>query len=161
MGCLFVIILGGATAALTFFFGYQGWLLAGLCLAWLAAIIHAVLTGHHGFGGRGNTDAQILIAGLFIAGAVILPDYIAQQHCDQAQAALNELSEKEAEYFANHKTFTAEISLLGLTPDPNIRIGVPRADAHSFTASASHRLCTGKDGAPEIFTLDSAQNGGR
>jgi Tfp pilus assembly protein PilE len=158
MGCLFVIVLGGASAAMILLFGYHDWVLIVLGLLWLAALVASILRGHVGFGGHGNTDLQIVIAGLFIAAAIVLPRYAAQKHCDQAKIALSELAHAENKYFAEHKAYTATLNLLNLTPDPNIQISVSKADAQSFTASASHSLCTRKaDGALEVFMWDSSR----
>lgn len=159
MGCLFVLVLGGISAATIFFFGYPDWLLIVLGLLWLASLVFSALRGHIGFGGHGNTDLQIVIAGLFIASVIILPGYTAQKHCDQARTALGELAEAEQKYFSGHKTYNIGLDALNLTPDPNIQISVSKADEHSFVASASHRLCNRKDGAPEIFVWDSSRGG--
>lgn len=160
MGCLFVIVLGGASAAMIFLFGYHEWVLIVLGLLWLASLVASVLGGHVGFGGHGNTDLQIVVAGLFIAAAIVLPNYAAQKHCDQAKTALTELAQAENKYFAEHKAYTPALNLLSLAPDPNIQISVSKADAQSFTASASHSLCTKKkDGAPEVFTWESSRGG--
>lgn len=160
MGCLLVLVLGAASAAMTFFFGYHDWVLIVLGLLWLASLVVSALRGHIGFGGRGNTDLQIVIAGLFIAGLIVLPNYTAQKHCDQARTALTELAAAEAKYFAGHKTYSAELSQLSLTANPNIQIRMLSADAQSFSASASHRLCTkDKEGMPEVFVWDSSKGG--
>jgi hypothetical protein len=157
MGCLFVLILGGVSAAMIFFFGYPDWLLIVLGLLWLASLVVTALQGHMGFGGHGNTDLQIVIAGLFITAALVVPNYTNQKNCAQPKTALNELAKSEAAYFALHKTYTDDLSLLNLTPDPNIQVKVIKADEKSFTASASHRLCTNKqDRTPVEFTWDSS-----
>lgn len=158
MGCLMVIVLGGVSAAMVFFFGYHDWVLIVLGLLWLASLVVSALRGHIGFGGKGNTDLQLVIAALFIAGLIALPNYVAQKHCDQARAALTELAEAEAKYFAGHKTYTTALNLLNLMPKPNIQVSVSKADAQSFSAVASHSLCT-KDGTPQIFIWDSSQGG--
>lgn len=159
MGCLLVLVLGGVSAAAIYFFGYPDWLLILLGLLWLASLVFSVLRGHIGFGGHGNTDLQIVVAGLFIAVAIILPGYTAQKHCDQARTALEELAEAEARYFAAHKTYRLGLDALNLASDPNIQISVSTADEHSFVASASHRLCNKKDGAPKVFVWDSSRGG--
>lgn len=159
MGCLLVIVLGGITAALIFAFGYPGWVWIVLGLLWFAALVVSLLRGHQGFGGRGNTDAQIVIAALFIAVAIVLPDYTAKRHCDQARTTLMRLAEAEKEYLAGHKTYAAGIDALNLTLDPNVTVAVTRADERSFIASASHRLCFNEQGAPAVFTWDSARGG--
>jgi hypothetical protein len=158
MGCLIVIVLGAISAALIFSFGYADWLLITLGLIWIVSIILSLLKGHQGFGGRGNTDAQIVIAALFIATAVILPDFVSRKHCDQARKALSALAEAEEKYRAEHKTYTARLDILNLTTSPNVQIDLTKADEKSFTASASHRTCN-KEGSPEIFIWDSSRGG--
>jgi hypothetical protein len=160
MGCLFVIVAGGVSAAMLFFFGYDDWVLIVLGLLWLASLAISVLNGHQGFGGRGNTDAQIVIAGLFIAAAITLPNYVNKKHCDQAKTALAELAGAEEKYRAEHKTYTAVLSLLNLSSNPNIQLEVNKADEKSFAASSSHGLCNKeKGGTPEIFIWDSSRKG--
>lgn len=160
MGCLFVIVLGGLSAVMIFFFGYTDWVLIVLGLLWLASIVVSALRGHVGFGGRGNTDLQVVIAALLLATLVTFPDYLAQKHCDQARTALTELAEAQAKYFAARKTYTTGLDHLSLTPDPNIQIKMIVANEKSFIASASHRLCDkDKDGAPEILIWDSSRGG--
>lgn len=160
MGCLFVIVAGGTSAAMLFFFGYHDWVLIILSLLWLASLGISILNGHQGFGGRGNTDAQIVIAGLFIAAAIALPNYVNKKHCDQAKMALAELAEAEEKYRAEHKIYTATINLLNLSSNPNIQLEVTKADEQSFAASSSHRLCNKEKGeTPEIFIWDSSRGG--
>ncbi len=159
MGCLFVILLGALSAAAFYFIGYPDWLLTALGLLWLAAVVFSALRGHVGFGGHGNTDLQIVLAGVFIAAAIVLPKYAAQKHCDEAKMALRELAQAEVQYFAAHKTYTADLAPLKLAPDPNIQVGVTRADERSFSATASHRLCSKKDDSPELFVWDSSRGG--
>lgn len=159
MGCLFVILLGALSAAAFHFIGYPDWLLIALGLLWLAALVFSALRGHVGFGGHGNTDLQIVLVGMFIAAAIILPKYAAQKHCDQAKAALRELAQAEAQYFATHKAYTADLASLKLASDPNIQVSVTRADERSFNATASHQLCSKKDGSPELFVWDSSREG--
>ncbi len=50
MGCLFVIVLAGISAALPFFFGYPFWVLIVLGSLWLAVVIFSAIFGHRGFG---------------------------------------------------------------------------------------------------------------
>ena len=160
MGCLFVIVLGVVSAAAIYFLGYAKWVIFILGLLWLVSMIASALLGHVGFGGKGNTDLQIVIAGLFITAAIILPNYVNKQHCDQAKTSLQDLAAAESSYFAGHNTYATELDTLQLTPDPNVQVMVIRADGESFTASASHRLCDNdKDGAAEVFTWESAQGG--
>lgn len=160
MGCLLVIVLGAATAALIFAFGYPGWVLILLGLLWLAALVFSLLRGHQGFGGRGNTDLQIVIAGLFLAAVVILPDFVAQKHCEQARSALAQLAEAEKRYLAEHRIYAAAVDALKLTLDPNVTLTITSADERSFVASASHRLCLDEPAkSPVVFTWDSARGG--
>jgi hypothetical protein len=160
MGCLFVIVLGSLSAALTYFFGYPEWLMIALGVLWLASLVVSALHGHMGFGGKGNTDLQIAFTGMFLAVAIILPNYAAQKHCDQARTALKELAQAEQEYFSAHKIYTSTLDLLKLTLDPNIQINVTKADEKSFTASASHNQCLKQpEKTPEIFIWDSSRGG--
>lgn len=159
MGCLLVIVLGTATAALIFAFGYPGWVWILLGVLWLAALVVSLLRGHQGFGGHGNTDLQIVIAGLFLAAVIMLPDFVAHKHCDQARAALAQLAEAEKEYLAGHETYAARLDALNLTLDPNVTLTITGADERSFVASASHRLCLNDDKSPAVFSWDSARDG--
>ena len=159
MGCLFVIVLGAVSAASIYLFGYHDWVLIALGLLWLAALVVSLLRGHVGFG-HGNTDLQIVIAGLFIAIAIVLPDYTAQKPCKQAKTALRHLAEAEDQYFAEHKTYITTLNVLKLTLNPDVQIRIIKADEQAFAASASHRLCIKeKDGAPEVYMWDSSHGG--
>ncbi len=160
MGCLFVIVLGGLSAAMIHFFGYTLWVMAVLGVLWLTALVTSVLGGHHGFGGHGNTDVQIVIAGVFITAAIIIPNYNDQKPCNQPKIALRNLADAENKYFSEHKTFTAELHLLNLTLNPDIYIMLIKGDEQSFIASSFHRLCDKDDkGTPEVFMWDSARGG--
>ncbi len=160
MGCLLVIIMGAVTAAMTYFFGYPEWVLVLLGVLWLASLVFSTVAGHTGFGGGGNTDLMMVIAGIGIAAAIIVPNYTAGNPCNQAKAALKKLDAAEYAYFDAHKIYTADLGALGLAPNPDIQIKVIKADAQSYSASASHKLCPReKDGAPEVFMWDSAQGG--
>lgn len=160
MGCLFVIVLGGLSAALVHFFGYTLWVMALLGLLWLTALVTSVLRGHHGFGGHGNTDVQIVIAGIFITAAIIIPDYSGQRPCNQPKMALRKLADAENKFFSEHRTFTTQLQSLNMTPNPDVYIMITRKNEQSFMALASHRLCaTGDQGTPEVFVWDSARGG--
>lgn len=141
MGCLFVLVLGGVSAAMISIFGYPLWVMVVLGLLWLVALVVSALSGHHGFGGRGNTDLLIVIAGVFITAAIIIPNYNAQKPCNQAKIALRKLADAENKYFSEHKTFTTELHLLNLTPNQDIYSMIIKGDEQSFIAAASHRLC--------------------
>lgn len=160
MGCLLVIIMGAVSAGLIYFFGYPEWVLIVLGALWLASIVYSAVAGHWGFGGGGNSDLQIVIAGLGIAAAIIVPQYSANNPCNQAKAALKKLDQAESAYLEAHKTYTADPGALGFAPSPDIQVKIIKADGQSFSASASHKLCPReKDGAPEVFRWDSAQGG--
>jgi hypothetical protein len=160
MGCLLVIIMGAVSAALVYFFGYPEWVLVVLGVLWLASAVFSAVAGHWGFGGHGNTDLQIVIAGIGIAAAIIIPNYSASNPCNQAKAALKKLDAAEYTYLDGHKTYTADLGALGLSANPEIQVKILKADEQSYSASASHKLCLReKDGAPEIFMWDSAQGG--
>jgi len=156
MGCLFVLLLGGISAALIFFSGYTLWGLVVLGSLWLAALGVAAVAGHQGFGG-GNTDVLIVIAGLAIAGIIIIPRYAATTPCGQAKATLTRLVEAENECYSQHKTFASDLTLLSMKPSPHVHIILLRGDQQSFAASVSHSLCVkDKTGAPQVFMWDSA-----
>jgi Tfp pilus assembly protein PilE len=160
MGCLFVIVLSGLSAATIHFAGYALWAVVLLAFLWLAAAVVSALFGHRGFGGQGNTDLMIVIAGAAITAAIVLPNYNAQKPCNQAKAALRNLADAEYEYFANHKAFTTDLNSLNLTQKPDVYIMIIKGDEQSFTATASHRLCKkDKDGTPEVYMWDSARGG--
>ncbi len=160
MGCLFVLILAGASAAMISIFGYPLWVMVVLGLLWLAALVVSALAGHHGFGGRGNTDLQFVIAGVIIAAVIIIPSYAARQPCNQAKTALRKLAEAENKYFLDHNTFTTEVHSLNLTPNPDVSVVIIKGDEKSFTATASLRLCVEqKNGTPKVLVWDSARGG--
>jgi hypothetical protein len=160
MGCLFVIVLGVLSAVLLYFYGYADWLIISLCLLWLASLVVSLLRGHVGFGGHGNTDVQIVIAGFGIAVALALPGYTEQRGCDQAKGALAELAQAEGRYFAAHERYSADIAALGLTAGPGVALAVERADDKAFAATASHHACGKRgDGGPKTFTWDSSRGG--
>ncbi len=105
-------------------------------------------------------DLQIVIAGVFITVAIILPNYNAQKPCNQAKIALRKLADAENKYFSEHKAFTTELYLLNLTPNPDIYIMIIKGDEQSFIAAASHRLCSkDKNETPNVFMWDSAKGG--
>ncbi len=91
---------------------------------------------------------------------LIFPRYMANTPCGQVKATLAGLAKAENEYFAQHRTFAPELSLLKMEPDPRVHIMLLRGDAESFAASASHALCIKDEtGAPKLFTWDSARGG--
>lgn len=160
MGCLFVLVLAGVSAAVIFLFGYSNVAMIVLGLLWLAAAVYSAIFGHRGFGGKGNTDLNIVTAGMFIAAAIIIPQREAQKPCNQARAAMTKLADAENKYFSEHKTFTNELQLLRLTLKPEINISIFKADEQSFIAAASHRLCDkDNDGEPDVLMWDSARGG--
>lgn len=160
MGCLFVLVLAGVSAAMISFFGYPLWVMVVLGSLWLAAVVVSAISGHHGFGGHGNTDLTIVIAGLVIAAAIIIPQQKAHEPCNQARIALTKLADAENEYFSRHKTFTAEITRLNLKQNPEVYIMILRRDEQSFIAAATHVSCNkDKDGTPFVFMWDSAKGG--
>ncbi len=81
MGCLFVLVLAGISAAMTYLFGYALWVLIVLGSFWVAALVVSAIFGHRGFGGHGNTDLMIVIAGMFVTAAIIVPRYSAKTPC--------------------------------------------------------------------------------
>lgn len=160
MGCLFVLVLGGVSTAMIFIFGYPFWVMVVLGLLWLAALLYSAIFGHRGFGGGGNTDLTIMLAGVCLATAIIIPHYNDQKPCNQPKIALRKLADAENKYFSEHKAFTPELSLLNLPPNPDIYIMIIKGDEQSFIAAASHRLCDkDKRGTPDVFTWDSARGG--
>jgi hypothetical protein len=160
MGCLFVLVLGGISTSLVWLFGYSLWVLAVLGILWLAALVVSALCGHQGFGGHGNTDVQIVVAGALIAAAIITPKFSSQQPCNQARTALRNFADAENEYFSQHKTFTTGISLLNLKPNPQVNIKILRGDNQSFMGASSHGSCNpDKTGRPAVFIWDSAKGG--
>lgn len=160
MGCLIVIIMGAVTAALVYFFGFATWVLILLGVLWLAGLIYSAVAGHWGFGGGGNTDLQIVIAGLGIAAAILIPNYNSANPCNQVKTALNKLSTAESAYFEAHQTYTADLALLQLAAASGVQVRIERADAQVFRATAAHALCTGEGSAsPRTFTWDSANGG--
>ena len=160
MGCLLVIVMGAATAAMIYFFGYHEWVIIALGVLWLASLVYSAVAGHWGFGGGGNTDLQIVIVGLGIAAAIILPNYTASNPCNQAKTALNKLAEAEGAYFSAHNAYTADLKQLDLARSADIQLKIVTANEKSYTASASHTRCVReKESAPEIFKWDSATGG--
>ncbi len=160
MGCLLVLVLGGVSAAMISFFGYPLWVMVVLGSLWLAAVVVSAISGHHGFGGQGNTDLTIVIAGLAITAAIIIPQREAQKPCSQARRAVTKLADAENEYFSRHKTFTTDLARLNLKQNPEIHMMILRADEQSFIAAATHASCNkDKDGTPLVFMWDSAKGG--
>lgn len=99
MVCLLAIFMGVVSSATIFFFGYPDWAMIVLGLLWLASLVSSAILGHHGFGGCGNTDLQFVIAGMFIAAAIIFPNYSSHKPCNQAKFALMKLAQAENDYF--------------------------------------------------------------
>ena len=160
MGCILNIALAGASSVLISLFGYALWVVVIVGLLWLSAIVVSGIFGHHGFGGHGNTDLQIVIAGLAIAAAIIIPKYNAQTPCNKVKITLARLAEAENKYFSGHKTFTTELNLLDLKQNPEVSITISKANQQSFIAAASHRLCSkDENGTPNVFIWDSAKGG--
>ena len=161
MGCLLALALIGLTAGGVALFGYAPWLMIVLGLLWLAAAAYSFVAGHHGFGGRGNTDVQILLAALGLTAAVLLPKYIAHQPAPRAREALRQVAAAEAQYFAAHGAYTADLGLLKATlePDPDLAVAVTRADEKGFAATATHRGYADAKGALRPVIWDSAKGG--
>lgn len=160
MGCLLVIGLGSLTAAALYFIGYKEWVFITLGVLWVCALVFSFLFGHRGFGGGPRTDVQIVLAGVFIAVAIIIPKYNEQKPCNQAQAALRNLATAEKEYFSQHNAYTKNIGLLKFEKSPQVLIIMLRADEQSFAASASHDACL-EDNSKEakLFFWDSSRGG--
>src|SRR5574340_269473 len=112
MGCLLVLVLAGVSAAATYFWGYSNWVLIVLGVLWLAATVYSFIFGHRGFGGGPRTDLLIVIAGMCITAAIIIPKRETQKPCNQPKIALRKLADAENKYFAEHKTFTKDLQLL-------------------------------------------------
>ena len=159
MGCPVVLVLGGVSAGTIFIFGYKLWVMVLLGLLWLCALVFSAVAGHRGFGGHGNTDLQIVIAGVFIAAAIVIPHYNEQKPCNQAKTALKNFADAENEYFSKHKAYTTELPLLDLKQNPEVYIMILKGDERSFAATASHASCSNKNGKPEVFMWDSARGG--
>ncbi|MBF8270624.1 MAG: hypothetical protein HW386_2333 [Gammaproteobacteria bacterium] len=160
MGFLFVILMGAVSAAMIFFLGYADWVMIVLALLWLPFLVIAALQGHMGFGGKGNTDLQLVIAGMFVTAAIIVPNYTHRKHCELSKTLLHDLAAAESDYFAVHRTYSTGLEALKLTIDPNVQMSIISADAESFTATAAHRLCEDdKDGSPDVVIWDSARGG--
>jgi len=159
MGLIYSLFLGGVTAALTYFFGYSLWVLILLGVLWLAALVISFGTGHHGFGGRGNTDVMIVIAALFITGAIVVPKYVQQTPCCRAKEALKNLAEAQNEYKSHHGTFARYPDLLNIKEDPHVSVLLIMGSQTFFVATASHADCREKDGSPRVFTWDSLRGG--
>ncbi|MCE5195123.1 MAG: hypothetical protein LLF28_06685 [Nitrospiraceae bacterium] len=160
MGCLFVIVLGGITALMIYFFGYVSWVMILLASLWFIAVIFSFIFGHRGFGGGGNTDFMIMIAGIGITAAIIIPKYEAQRPCKQAKTALIKLADAEHKYFSEKKTFTRDFYIFNLPINPGVDISIVKADEKSFVAIASHKLCDKyKNGQPDVLIWDSAKDG--
>jgi hypothetical protein len=160
MGCLFVIVLAGVSAGLIALFGYSLWVMVVLGMLWLTALVVSALAGHRGFGGHGNADLQIAVAGAAITAAIIIPHYNAQKPCNQAKIALTKLADAENNYFSGHKAFTTELNFLNPAQNPEVSLMILKADEQSFIASASHGLCKkDKSGTPHVFMWDSAKGG--
>ena len=160
MGCLIVIIMGAVSAAAIYFIGYADWVIILLAVLWVVFLLIAALTGHVGFGGKGNTDLQIVIAGMAIVAAILLPKFTHHRQCELPRTLLRDLAAAETDYFTSHNTYTSDPDALKLAADPNVRINIQSADTVSFTATASHRLCDDdKDGEPDAENWDSARGG--
>lgn len=160
MGCLFVIVLGGVSAGMIYFFGYASWAMIVLAALWFFAAVFSFFYGHHGFGGGGNTDFLIMIAGIGITAAIIIPKYAAQKPCIQAKTALIKIADAENKYFSEKKTFTKEMSRLNLGINTEADIIIIEADEKHFVAISSNRLCDkDKNNQPDVFIWNSAKGG--
>jgi len=160
MGLIYSLFLGGVTAGLTYFFGYSVWVLIVLGVLWLAALVISFGTGHHGFGGHGNTDLMIVFAALFITGAIVVPKYMAQTPCYQAREALEKSGGRpKTNSSPDNGTFARYTGLLDFKEDPGVSVLVIMGNADFFVATSSHRACKEKDGLPRVFTWDSLRGG--
>jgi len=159
MGLIYSLFVGGLTAALTYFFGYSLWVLIVVGILWLAALIISFGTGHHGFGGRGNTDLMIVIAALMITAAIVIPKYARQTPCYQARQALENVAAAQNEYKSRHGTFAPHAYLLDIRQNPDIPVLIVMGNTEFFVAVASHKNCKEKDGTPRVFTWDSLRGG--
>ena len=160
MGCLSIIVLGTLSAALPFFFGYDLWVMILLAALWLSAIVASFIWGHRGFGGGGNVDLNLTVAGAAITAALLIPKYAEHTPCGQAKGTLKELAKAEADYFVVHKTYTVDTARLNLKRNPKVILTMLRGDEQSFMASASHAACTKeKKGTSKVYYWDSARGG--
>jgi hypothetical protein len=157
VGLIFVVVLGSVTAIVISIFGYSPWVMVVLGILWLAALVVSALGGHHGFGGRENTDLLFTVAGIIITAALIIPNYAAQKPCNQAKTVLKKIVDAENMYYSEHTTYTNDPKLLRLTVKPEIFVYII-ADKHSCTASVSHSLCDeDNNGESDIIIWNSAR----
>ena len=159
MGLIFSILAGGITALLTYFFGYPVWVLIILGVLWLAALVISFAAGHHGFGGRGNTDLMIVVAALFLAGAIIFPKYVQQTPCNRMRSTLEKLDRFQKDYHARNSTYASQLGIGDFKHDPDVEILVIFAGPTFYIANASSPGCKQKDGAPRTMTWDSMRGG--
>jgi hypothetical protein len=160
MGFLLVIALVGLTTTALYLIGYQLWVLIALCILWIAAIVYSLVCGHRGFGGGGNTDLNVVVAGFIITAVIVIPKHHAQKPCNQARDALRKVAAAEGEYYSKYSTYTADIGALHLERKPRVAIMIHKGDMQSFTATAAHESCDENgDGHPDQFTWDSATGG--
>lgn len=152
--------MGAISAAMLFFIGYAGWVMIVLASLWLLCLVIAALKGHVGFGGKGNTDLNIVLAGMIVTAAIVIPNYNHHNQCELPKKQLRALAAAEADYFASHHTYTIEVDALKLNLDPDVKVAILSADAASFTATASDMLCDDdQDGTPDVNVWDSALGG--
>ncbi len=159
MGLIYSIIAGGITALLTYFFGYPAWVFIILGVLWLAALVISFGTGHHGFGGGGNTDLMIVIAALFLTGAIVFPKYVQQTPCNRMKATLQNLDRYQKEYRARNSLYASQLAISDFKHDPDVEVIVAFANPEFFIAHASSPDCKNKDGTVRVLTWDSAKGG--
>lgn len=159
MGLIFSILAGGITALLTYFFGYPAWVLIILGVLWLAALVISFGTGHHGFGGGGNTDLMIVIAALGITAALIVPKYIQQTPCNRMKATLQSFDRYQKEYRSRNPLYASQLDISDFKHDPDVEVIVIYAGPEFFVARTSSPGCKNKDGTPRVITWDSMRGG--
>jgi hypothetical protein len=159
MGLIFSILAGGVTALLTYFFGYPVWVLIILGVLWLGALVISFATGHHGFGGGGNTDLIIVIAALALTAAIVVPKYAQQTPCNRMRATLEKLDRFQKDYHTRNSLYASQLDIGDFKHDPDVEVIVIYAGPAFFVAQTSSPGCKNKDGTPKTMTWDSMKGG--
>lgn len=146
MGPTFALACAIFTAVLCAIFGYAPWVMIVAGVPWLIALGFTGKYGHRSFGTQANTDVTIVLVGLTITAAVVVPRFAEAQPCARARKAVTQIEDAQREWRSAHPGFATELSALSLTLDPSVSATL-QTDEKGFVVSATHPGCVDETGA--------------
>ncbi len=139
------------SVGLTRLLGFSAWVVGGLGVAWVAALVFTGLFGHRTFNTRANSDLMMVMVGLAVALAIGIPSYVRSNVCGQAKLVAREVGEAQAKWHEGHGTFATAIEQLELRNEfPEVLVDLS-SDGGSWAVTVSHPRCVWDDGGVRRF----------